>query len=514
MFKIGNFNNFIKFNNIIKETFASKNYDHIGYIYIDAFLPDYMSTVLPKMLYAKGVQASGYKYKIIALTMHKDKNLDDLADSFDISTRTTINPFCFLFALFQSLYWLLFYGGKDKIYDISIAGIRVGGYLADYIIRLTDNIYNVNELKLKYIKLILAFSWQIRTVSNMFKKERPNIYLMQEFDYVYGPMARIAEQYGATVINCDSHSRVVFLGEKYGVGMNVARQFSFQIKNYLESHKEIDYVKAADEYFNKRRKGLADEAAELAYANKRILTREEWCKETGANIEKKNIVLMAHCFSDAANSSTDRSIYKNYYEWLIKTLEIIHGIDNVNWLLKAHPSRGFYNEGDGIYNIFEKYCDRDNIFIVSDEISNNALFEIVDGAITVLGTCGLEFSIMGIPVICAGFAAYGGYGFTKEPITEDEYIEMLSNMNTISKLSNEQIDIAKRISYAYFSMHNSIDDDEEAMNSAYENPDNSDANDKLIEFFLNKLDDGYSLKETWHYNKGLAYQTEENKFAR
>ena len=515
VFSIKNRSRYTVFKEMISKTFLqNKNRDDLcnGNIYIDAFWPDYLSTVLPKMLYAKGVQACGYNYRITALTICKDNLFRDLASRFGINTKSARNPLYFMYALVQSVYWLIFYRGKGKLYSIEIDGIKVGGYLADHIIRNKKNIYNVDQLTVKNIKHILAFSWQIKSILSLFKKNPPDIYLIQEYDYWYGPVAKMADLYGATVINCDSHNRCCFLGGKYGVEMCATRQFSFQIKQYLENHKGEDYVKLADEYFEKRRKGLTDEAAQDAYANKRLLTRDEWCNEVGADISKKNIVIMAHCFSDAASSSTDRAIYKNYYEWLIRTLDIIHEISNVNWLLKAHPSRDFYNEGDGIYAIFERYCDKNNIFVLSDEISNNALFNIVDGAVTVLGTCGLEFSMLGIPVVCAGFASYGGYGFTKEPLTENEYVEILSRMDKISKLDDSQIETAKKISYAYFNMHNSIDEDEEAMNAAYANSNCAEANDNLIEYFVNKMENDYKLEDTWHYKKGKLYDEEKTKY--
>ena len=515
MFNVRNDLNLEKWVSVIESKFTKQeNENNEGEIYIDAFWPDYLSTFLPKLLYAKGVQDGGRKYKIIVLTTERDKKLKKISSAFDADIKTARNFLCLVPSIVQTLYWLLFYRGKDRIYDISIADERVGGYLADSIIRQTDNLYTVDELKCKDIKKIFAFSWQIKSVSRIFNKMKPDIYLLQEYDYWFGPVAKMAEKKGTVVINCDSHSRVVFLGSRFGVPMNAARQFNFQIKNFLENNKENDYAKLADEYFEKRRQGLTDEAAQDAYANKKFLSRQQWCESVGADKNKKNIVIMAHCFSDAANSSTDRSIYRNYYEWLIETLKIIHGIDNVNWLLKAHPSRGFYREGDGIYKIFESYCDKENIFIVNDDISLNALFEIADGAITVMGTCGLEFSMVGIPVICAGFAAYGGFGFTVEPYTEKEYTEYLANLDKVEKLSKEKIDLSKKISYAYFNMHNSIDEDEEAMNKAYEDSDYSRANDRLIEYYLRKNEEGYELKNTWHYKKGFAYEEEEKRYAK
>ena len=209
----------------------------------------------------------------------------------------------------------------------------------------------------------------------------------------------------------------------------------------------IDYRSWANRYYKLRRLGKTDRDASDAYANRIIYNRDEWIKKNKVDSNKKNIVIMAHCFSDDANTTTSRSIYRDYYQWLICTLEIIQKIDNVNWLLRAHPGRGVYNEGDYVYKIFEKYAHKGNIYILEDDISSESLYDIIDGAVTVLGTCGLEFSSFGIPVVCAGLASYGGFGFTFEPKTEVEYVEYLSNMDKLERLSDTQIDMARKVSY-------------------------------------------------------------------
>lgn len=245
---------------------------------------------------------------------------------------------------------------------------------------------------------------------------------------------------------------------------------------------------------------MTDKDAADAYANKVIITRDEWIRKNSIDGSKKNIVIMAHCFSDDANTTTSRSIYRDYYQWLVSTLEIIQGIDNVNWLLRAHPGREFYHEGDFIYEIFEKYAYKDNIIILDDNMSSESLYNIIDGAVTVVGTCGLEFSSFGIPVVCAGLASYGGFGFTIEPLTEKEYVECLSNMDKIRKLSDGEIDIARKVSYAYFNLRKPADIFDELFEDSL-NKDKNVANDIVVNKMIKLYERGISEKNSFFYKK-------------
>lgn len=500
MLNINDRKKFAKWISHIKNTFCNEEDSTGENIYIDAYWAEYLGAFLPRFLYAKGLQTGNKKYKVYALSEKIDFLMQSLCDAYGIRLVNIRNMSELFKSLLLVLQWFIFSNSEEKIYKINYKGILIGKYIADFLIRHTDNLFSLKKFRFSYLKLMLAFAWSLVEMDKLFEKAPPSIYLVLETGFWFGPVIRLAEQHGARIIQCTSGNRTIQIGNSVGIPINPIDSWNYEVHFGVDKiQKEgIDYKSWTSEYYRLRRKGLTDKDAKDAYANKVIFTRKEWIEKNAANPNKKNIVIMAHCFSDDANTTTSRSIYRDYYQWLVNTLDIIHDIDNVNWLLRAHPGRAVYHEGDFVYEIFSKYIDKDNIYILDDDISSESLYEIIDGAVTVLGTCGLEFSSFGIPVVCAGLSSYGGFGFTMEPLTEDEYIDCLSHMDEIKPLSQEKIDLARKVSYAYFNLRKSADVFDEIFEESLKM--NVDEANEYVINELNKLyEEGHSEKECFFY---------------
>lgn len=79
------------------------------------------------------------------------------------------------------------------------------------------------------------------------------------------------------------------------------------------------------------------------FKDKTIIDRKEAEKRLGLLDGKKNIVIMAHTFTDAIyNYGT--ICYRDYYDWIESTLKIAEEVEQVNWILKPHPTRKAYHE--------------------------------------------------------------------------------------------------------------------------------------------------------------------------
>ena len=91
-----------------------------------------------------------------------------------------------------------------------------------------------------------------------------------------------------------------------------------------------------------------------------------------------------------------------------------------------------------------------NIIIIPKNINTYSIIELTDICMTVCGTCGLEMGCYGKPTINAGNSLYSGYGFNYEPKTREDYIELIRNIDQISKLNSKQIRAAKIVAYQIF----------------------------------------------------------------
>ena len=183
-----------------------------------------------------------------------------------------------------------------------------------------------------------------------------------------------------------------------------------------------------------------------AFAGKRVLNRQETMELLGLPSDKKNIVIMAHTFTDAV-FNYGQLYYRDYYDWLEQTLQIAGKNDKVNWILKPHPTRSAYNESeDSIEKMYEKHR-RDNIFFLPDHVSAESIRDIADVIVTIGGNAGAEFACFGIPAVIIGEPYYKGFGYTLEPRSRMEYEQLLMHIEETEPLKEEQILTAKKVFY-------------------------------------------------------------------
>lgn len=115
-----------------------------------------------------------------------------------------------------------------------------------------------------------------------------------------------------------------------------------------------------------------------------------------------------HVFSDTPNTF-NQHIFRDYFEWYKKTLELIAKIKKVHWVIRPHPHSALYKGDLGIekikadiknqkhislWNKFKQARDKTLIF---DE-----KFADFDGVVTCSGTIAIQFLALGKPAItCA-----------------------------------------------------------------------------------------------------------------
>ena len=168
---------------------------------------------------------------------------------------------------------------------------------------------------------------------------------------------------------------------------------------------------------------------------------------------KKMWGILAHvnwdCVSDFAPM-----LFEDFNEWIITTLRQLEGDDSVNWLLKVHPAEAWDNPATGVQALVQKHFPRlpPHIRVVGYDEDVNPLdfFNLIDGAVTVYGTAGLELACLGKPVIVGGQAHYSRKGFTHDPATREAYFSLLHAVARIGPLAREQRELAMRYAYIYF----------------------------------------------------------------
>lgn len=175
--------------------------------------------------------------------------------------------------------------------------------------------------------------------------------------------------------------------------------------------------------------------------------RESFAKDYNLDINKKNIFVMLHAFTDYPHSHFKWMIFKDYADWFLQTLKFAKKDKNVNWIFKRHPSDKFYPTKDIDFKKLFKNIPDNVIFLDNDnKLDTRSLINISDAIITCLGSAGFEIPAMtGVPSITAADNHYRGFGFSMNTVTKKDYFKILSNLKDIKKLTPEQQKLAKAV---------------------------------------------------------------------
>jgi capsule polysaccharide export protein KpsC/LpsZ len=108
---------------------------------------------------------------------------------------------------------------------------------------------------------------------------------------------------------------------------------------------------------------------------------------------------------------------------------------------------------DVVKNELSDIPDHIHLILPEEKINTYDILDIADLGLVYTTTVGLEMAMRGIPVVVAGETHYRDRGFTCDPNSWIEYVEIL---NTLlgdlehARLSQDQIELAWRYAYLFF----------------------------------------------------------------
>ena len=446
--------------NEVLEKWINSNIDHIAlenrkdtgeYIYINLSMVRLQTAwILPKILFALGM-AEKTSARVVALTWRPNEGFKRLLSSFGIES-VSLEELCqkdlraFFSAGIKTVMLLLKGGSGVSLKEMKYGTIPAGRAIYEDILRTSDlstirTIYNFT-----CIKKILHLLWMLSSLDHYLAKRTPLFCVSDDLAYHEGMQLALFKHHGAGISNVSGTGmgRVEF-DDKF-------RNVRWHYMNFQYCHEHIDEVgdeavATVEHYLEDRFQGKNGRNIDKgAFKDKLVWSREDGIRELGLDPLKKNIVIMAHTFTDAVFNYGD-TYFRDYYDWTEQTLRIAGTVDDVNWILKPHPTRRAYHESkDSIENMYEKY-KKDNIFILSDEVSAESIKNIADAIITIGGNAGAEFACFGIPALIVGTPYYKGFGYTLEPKSLEQYERCLKKMSKVKHLNNEQVNMAKKVFY-------------------------------------------------------------------
>tara|TARA_A100001388_G_scaffold202512_1_gene153607 strand:- start:98 stop:1042 length:945 start_codon:yes stop_codon:yes gene_type:complete len=235
-----------------------------------------------------------------------------------------------------------------------------------------------------------------------------------------------------------------------------------------ESWNKILEYKENNKYKEDLKINFKDRYGEKWYLSKRnhkgtkFFTKKEILEKYSIPPNKKIAIIYSHILFDLLYFH-GKDIFQNYADWFIETLKEIKGNKNLIWFIKIHPSnvwRGEINKFYGNKTEEEKLIRKTlgelpnhiKLIFPDSEISPYSWMQFTDYGITVRGTPGIELGSLGKQVVIAGTGRYEKIGFTINPKSITEYLNILSKIHELPSLSNEKHKLAMRFAYATFLM--------------------------------------------------------------
>jgi hypothetical protein len=127
-------------------------------------------------------------------------------------------------------------------------------------------------------------------------------------------------------------------------------------------------------------------------------SKKEICDYFGWLEEKPIVIILAHNLTDG-NFINQWNLFLDDEEWIVETIKKIKLINNVNWIIKPHPSENLIkNESKKTEFILKKLCKHErHIKIFPSNYNLNNSVKFMSSAITAHGSAGYEYPSLGVP---------------------------------------------------------------------------------------------------------------------
>ena len=173
-------------------------------------------------------------------------------------------------------------------------------------------------------------------------------------------------------------------------------------------------------------------------SKKELINKFDW------NINKKIGVFFFNHLIDVNFHSGPRTIFKDNYTWSNFMLNKMKNLNNINWIIKDHPSQPFYKSKLNFDEKIAKLCNKyQHIKYFPTEYDPSSLKSIANIAITSHGTTGIEYPSFGIPSIYAENSFYSNLNFTHKISSLKKLDYILKNLHKLKKPSQEIVNKSK-----------------------------------------------------------------------
>jgi hypothetical protein len=197
------------------------------------------------------------------------------------------------------------------------------------------------------------------------------------------------------------------------------------------------FLDKANTYFQEYSKGKIvnmDFSGAFDLNAPKFKSKEAFCKKMQLDPNKRNVFLMLHAFNDFPK--TFITPYHDFYDWMIKTVDVLKENDRINCIIKVHPMNKLYPTTD--FNIIEYLDDLvssyDHIKYIDEEtaFTNESIPFIADVIGTCVGTSALEYTCYGKKTFSSGTSSYSQFNICDNIEDQKDYRDYLLSLDKLN----------------------------------------------------------------------------------
>jgi hypothetical protein len=395
------------------------------YILLDGILRSSHNTLAGILMGRAAHEALGVNVGYLCWQENPDHYCDRLfkkAGVEPVEWRPYVDEQSALFKLWARLRgaWHAILGGK-RVLDVEQEETQLGDLIYDSIIRYNPDVLTLDDATPRMVRSAVVKSLtRHRAMDRLFEDRNVQALALSHKTYSrFGVPGRLAVKHGCTVFSRKTThvNRIESMCEYKTSDFYIGRDEFGEMKDKLKKE-------GLEGYSEKRLKGKSrDYNNECAFGTKKEYKKEVIEQKMGVG-DRPVAVIAPHIFSDEPH--VDRGmVYRDYYVWLIRTIELAASIPHVQWVVKPHPSAAYYGEEGVVERIVRR---NDSVQLAPSDVKTDSVLQVVDAVCTVRGTIGLEALLFDCQVILAGNAYYEEIDAVNLCLDEDEYERALRSI--------------------------------------------------------------------------------------
>lgn len=149
--------------------------------------------------------------------------------------------------------------------------------------------------------------------------------------------------------------------------------------------------------------------------------------------------------------------FESMHAWIDTTISAFEARPEHTLMIRVHPAEQKRSGKWTRESVAQLVSSRpggvpENVILIGpdDPTSSYPIMEEADLGLVYTSTTGIEMACMGKPVVVAGQAHYRGLGFTNDPETPDEYVDVLGRLLRDPSSGVRSLDLARRYAHVFF----------------------------------------------------------------